>query len=89
MTTPRENVYKILFSCALGIIVTGAGIWLMLGAHSVSRIEMEAYVAGVTKLSTTVDTLSLRVQDLTTQIAVLNVRLETQGTLPSSPRSGP
>ena len=78
---------------SMSSIVTGAGIWLMLGAHSVSRIEMEAYVAGemegVTKLSTTVDTLSLRVQDLTTQIAVLNVRLETQGTLPSSPRSGP
>ena len=86
----KDNIYKVLFAASLGIVIAGVGTWLVLGQHAVTRQEMTAYVAdemdGVTKLSTQVETLAIRVQDLTTQLAVLNARLEAQGTLGSHPR---
>jgi len=50
---------------ALAVIVTMAAAWFTLGSDTVSRGELN-------ELNDTVKELSLRVQDLTTQLAVLN-----------------
>ena len=58
---------KALFA-AVAVIVTMATAWLTMGSNTVKKPELQ-------KLTGTVEVLSSRVQDLTTQLAVLNVEI--------------
>ncbi len=68
MTSPGNGLQTKFLFAAVAVIITMATAWLTLGKDTVKRAELE-------KLNGTVTELSLRVQDLTTQLAVLNVEI--------------
>lgn len=71
------------------VLATGLVSWFAFGMNTVTEADMKAYVNekikvehdAVQELKESVTTLNARIADLTTQLSVLNAKLEAKGVL--------
>jgi hypothetical protein len=83
MTAPdtAKTVWRTMTSTLLGVVVTGAGAWLVFGANKVTRDEMRAHVAQqlqpLKRIEESVILMAQSNQDLLIELRVLGTEFKS------------